>query len=181
MDVKRLLRLVLKRPVTVNKKPKPELVLTLYHPVIKSAKELFDDKCLVLPSGCWEWQGNLDRYGYGIFKLGNKSYKAHRYSYELYNGSFEQSFHVLHCCDNPKCVNPEHLFLGTNQDNIQDKVNKGRSKINNRRLTNDEKVNILKLLEVKSEKDVAKIFDVHISTISRLKKGLSSNKRQNHV
>jgi IS30 family transposase len=73
------------------------------------------------------------------------------------------------------------LFLGTNQDNIQDKISKGRSKINNRRLTNAEKVNILKLLEVKSKKDVAKTFNIHISTISRLKRSSIFDEQQNRV
>jgi hypothetical protein len=170
MNVKRLLRTVLKKPVAVSKKVKPELVLTLYQPTIKSIKDSFDSKWIAKESGCWEWQGKLDCYGYGVFKVGDKSYKAHRYSYELYKDSFDKSLHVLHRCDNPRCVNPDHLFLGTNRDNIQDKVNKGRSKITNCRLTNAEKVNILRLLEVKSKKEVAEIFNVHISTVSRLKK-----------
>lgn len=172
MDVKRLLRVILKKPVIADKKSKPELILIPYQPVVKSAKELFDSKWTVAKSGCWEWCGKLDLYGYGVFKLNNKSYKAHRYSYVLYHGAFDTKLHVLHRCDNPKCVNPDHLFLGTNQDNIADKVSKGRSKITQHRLTNDEKVHILKLLKVKSKKEVAGLFNIHISTVSRLKKGL---------
>jgi hypothetical protein len=178
--LKKLLNLIKKNKKVKNKVVKKELVLTSYEPVVQTVEEKFSSKILVVDD-CWEWQGKLDRYGYGVFKIGNQSYKAHRYSYELYNGTFDKHLHVLHKCDNPKCVNPAHLFLGTNQDNIQDKISKGRSKINNRRLTNAEKVNILKLLEVKSKKDVAKTFNIHISTISRLKRSSIFDEQQNRV
>lgn len=78
-------------------------------------------------NGCWEWCGSKDEKGYGLIPVGgNKSMRAHRYSYRLFNGSIKKGLHVLHKCDNPTCVNPKHLFLGTNNDNIQDKVSKNR-------------------------------------------------------
>ncbi len=81
-------------------------------------------------TGCWEWTGATTRGGYGHIrrKVGHKEWKmvkAHRVSYELYKGSIGD-FHVCHTCDTPKCVNPKHLFLGTNKDNTQDKMSKGR-------------------------------------------------------
>ena len=82
-------------------------------------------------TGCWEWTGYTNRkggYGHISKNVGykkQKNVKAHRLSYELYNGPIGL-LHVLHTCDNPKCVNPEHLFLGTNRDNMQDKMSKGR-------------------------------------------------------
>lgn len=75
---------------------------------------------------CWEWQANKDKDGYGFFWLNGKDVKAHRTSWEFSNGTIEGGLHVLHECDNPGFVNPNHLFLGTHQENMDDKNNKGR-------------------------------------------------------
>jgi len=77
-------------------------------------------------SKCWDWLGAISRKGYGQFKYTNTMKSPHRISYEFFNGPFSSALHVLHKCDNPKCVNPRHLFLGTNQDNVDDKMRKGR-------------------------------------------------------
>lgn len=74
---------------------------------------------------CWEWIGSFGGNGYG--KLGRgKNNLAHRISYELATGINPNELFVLHKCDNPKCVRPDHLFLGTQKDNMQDKVKKKR-------------------------------------------------------
>jgi hypothetical protein len=83
------------------------------------------------PYECWPWLGKA-RCGksmlYGQFWLNGKNATPHRISYQLANQGFDFTLHVLHKCDNPICVNPSHLFLGTNSDNIRDKMNKGRWK-----------------------------------------------------
>lgn len=80
--------------------------------------------------GCWEWIGAIrGNSGYGAIKVKGKTLSAHRYSYEMYVGPITNGLFVCHKCDNKKCVNPDHLFLGTNSDNMKDAYKKGRLKI----------------------------------------------------
>ena len=75
---------------------------------------------------CWEWLACKNPKGYGQFQYEKSIQQAHRVSYMINIGKIPDGLFVLHNCDNPSCVNPNHLFLGTNQDNVQDKVNKNR-------------------------------------------------------
>jgi len=75
--------------------------------------------------GCWLWVGLVDKDGYGRIRVSGKQARAHRYSYILHYG--ETDLWVLHRCDNPTCVRPDHLFLGTSQDNVADRTAKGRA------------------------------------------------------
>lgn len=77
-------------------------------------------------SDCWIWLLAKDKNGYGVAHKGRKNFRAHRVSYEAFIGYVPPHLYVLHRCDNPPCVNPDHLFLGTNQDNMDDMVLKGR-------------------------------------------------------
>lgn len=80
-------------------------------------------------SGCWLWTGTIVN-GYGTLTLNRKTgQKAHRTSYEAYKGEIPEGMHVLHKCDVRCCINPDHLFLGTNADNVADKVAKGRQAV----------------------------------------------------
>jgi hypothetical protein len=78
---------------------------------------------------CWEWVGGTNGYGYGAFKLNKRMEHAHRIAYIIQFGDFDQNLHVLHTCDNPPCVNPNHLFLGTQKDNMLDMISKGRNSV----------------------------------------------------
>lgn len=76
---------------------------------------------------CWEWRGTKPDGRYGHFSVGGKAIKAHRWIYALLNGEIADDLVVRHKCDNPACVNPGHLEIGTHADNAQDKVERGRS------------------------------------------------------
>lgn len=84
-------------------------------------------------SGCWHWTASsIGKAGHGQFRLGNRSIVASRMAWMLFVGEIPKddsaygTLHVCHRCDNPKCVNPDHLFLGTHNQNVQDKMQKGR-------------------------------------------------------
>jgi hypothetical protein len=79
--------------------------------------------------GCWEWQAQLNNKGYGLFRPCGTDPKvaAHRFSYRLAHRAIPDGKWVLHRCDNRKCVNPAHLFVGTHSDNMRDMFTKGRS------------------------------------------------------
>jgi hypothetical protein len=98
---------------------------------MKTLRERFEEKIeRVTESGCWVWMGASHVKGYGMVQMKNprRVTTAHRVAWELYCGTVAAGMHVLHSCDTPSCVNPNHLFLGTNDDNIRDMIKKKRDK-----------------------------------------------------
>jgi len=91
----------------------------------KNSDEFFENKILKTDA-CWIWQGTIMNSGYGELKYQGKTWGAHRYSYFKHYGDFDKNLFVCHHCDNKLCVNPGHLFLGTNQDNVNDMMKKNR-------------------------------------------------------
>jgi len=87
---------------------------------------LNDKKAITTPSGCVEWTGRKDKHGYGLYKIKGKRHLAHRVSYQQSKGDIPTGLLVCHTCDVRHCVNPDHLFLGTNMDNVKDMLNKNR-------------------------------------------------------
>jgi hypothetical protein len=123
---------------------------------------------------CWLWIGRIDQEGYGRLDKNNKGILAHRLSYELHNGLIPNGLDVLHTCDNPKCVNPEHLWIGTHTDNMRDMFAKGRRKIKKGEENNNAKLTKCQVLEIKRKykkgngATLAKEYNVSLTTISHI-------------
>ena len=126
-------------------------------------------------SGCWIWIGMMSRYGYGRLTLGAKTnHSAHRTSYELKHGPIPNGMLALHHCDVKCCVNPDHIFIGTQQDNMTDKVMKNRQARGEHhgmsRLTEDQAKEI-KFSNQKTS-DLAKKFNCSAVMIRQIRGGL---------
>lgn len=98
-------------------------------------------------NGCWIFLGCRDKWGYAQYGVKCKRHQAHRYSYELTHGPIPKGMLVRHSCDNPPCVNPEHLSLGTDADNRADSVSKGRHAWGER--SNQAKLTVAKVIEIR--------------------------------
>jgi predicted XRE-type DNA-binding protein len=93
----------------------------------KTVEERFWEKVKKVDVGCWEWQASVfQKNGYGQFRWNYKQWRAHRVAWTLVFGEIPSDLCVLHRCDNPRCVRPDHLFLGTHKDNAEDRERKGR-------------------------------------------------------
>ena len=149
-------------------------------------KELarFLSKIKINKNECWEWQGACCACGYGqvkIRRLHKTVLSAHRVSYEHFKGKIPKNLYVCHSCDNRKCVNPAHLFIGTHQENMNDMKKKGRAKSISRKgvknpsskLTEEDVRNIMKMLPLKNNKEIAELFNVTHSMISSIRCGAS--------
>jgi hypothetical protein len=130
-------------------------------------------------SGCWIWLGSVNEDGYGRVSWLRRNAHAHRVVYELLVGPIEAGKHLLHRCDNPCCVNPDHLFQGTPATNKADSVSKGRhvhgEKHPAAKLTDETAMQIL--LAHGKHRDIAKQFGIHHSMVS----GIKSRKQWKHL
>lgn len=144
--------------------------------------KLFFNKFLIGDSGsCWEWIAGKDWDGYGIFSTSKRYSRASRLMYAIVYGDIPNGMFVCHSCDNPSCVNPNHLFSGTPLDNMRDKVKKGRGSYlsgeshPNAKLSDRDIENIREMISSGkyTQSEIAKMYNVsfqHISDIKRNKK-----------
>lgn len=140
-------------------------------------ESLFDRiimRVVFTPDDCWEWQGGLS-HGYGRVGINNKTVSTHRAMYEILKGPIRQGMFLCHKCDNPKCCNPDHLFEGTQLDNMQDCKSKGRNKP-----PPNKKLNSLQVEEIRSlyvsgmgQKEIANKFNITQSNVSKIVTGAS--------
>lgn len=147
----------------------------------KLVSELFESKFTIpYPLGdklCWEWKAKISPFGYGQFATTKgKTWQAHRFSYQLYKGGIPKNMCVCHTCDNRRCVNPNHLWVGTRNDNIQDMIKKGRAYKADSEDNGSAKLNwdnVAKIRELYKTgnyfyRDLGKKFKVCESTIKRI-------------
>ena len=123
-------------------------------------------------SGCWLWTAHCMKSGYGFFRNLTRHELAHRVSYRLFNGQLDAR-DVMHKCDVPNCVNPEHLALGTRLENMQDAKRKGRMSIgqgHGRAKLTEEQVNLIKKSS-KLQREIAVEFGITQGHVSCLKSG----------
>lgn len=138
----------------------------------RSAQALIRERTIIDPeTGCWNWQGRKTR-GYGRLGFGGeKNLLASRFAYEAFVAVPPKHLNVCHRCDNPSCVNPDHLFVGTQADNVADMFAKRRDGKSGAKLSADEIAAIRSSSEQQSA--LARRYGVVPTTISNIRKGVS--------
>lgn len=146
----------------------------------KTDQDRFQEKIHISsPDDCWEWKAGRDKNGYGKFKLNGRSMRAPRIAYAWHHSVNVDSLDIVrHHCDNPPCCNPAHLYHGTTQDNVDDRMQRGRDasragKENGQaKLTNDQVMEIRRELTAgEIQRVLARKFNVCQATISKIARG----------
>lgn len=136
-------------------------------------KEAFESRYVVAKNGCWEWTGTKDKDGYGRLYWRGKQIRANRLSMELKTSyEVDKNLVVCHHCDNPSCVNPDHLFVGTIKENAQDALQKKRHYVgekNGRSKLTTEQVKVV-LSSGLNGQELANMFNVTRATINRIRR-----------
>ena len=135
------------------------------------------ERTVTTDSGCMEFQGCIQSNGYARATIKRRTDYAHRHIYRLVNGPIDDGLHVCHTCDNRRCINPSHLFLGTRLDNMQDARSKGRIANGNRlphTKLSKESISKIALLYAMGEKrmDIARDFGISIPYVSEVSNNL---------
>lgn len=138
-----------------------------------SLRERFFSRFVKLENGCWQWRAHTDKNGYGVLPGDRQNTRAHRLSYEIHNGQIPDGLIVCHHCDNPGCVNPDHLFVGTTKDNAQDALKKRRHYVgekNGRSKLTEENVKEILHSNLNGQQ-LADKFDVTRHTVNNVRRG----------
>lgn len=130
--------------------------------------------------GCWLWNGAVGSDGYGRIRRKGTTHSAHRYAYFLFKGEVPEGLCVLHACDEPRCVNPTHLFVGTKKDNSRDMLAKGRHTTPLPHLKRKDVDEIRKRLRTgESKTAIAEEFGICRSTVQDIERGATWNREEN--
>ncbi len=144
-------------------------------------KNRFENKFEKIENGCWLWLASTFHNGYGQFQFEGRPQHASRVSYVLYKDEIPNGLFVCHTCDNPLCVNPEHLFLGTHKDNMQDKIKKGRHVSSIGENNGKSKLTENDVRDIRQSKESAKILAEKYSINSDYVYLIKNRKRWKHV
>lgn len=149
----------------------------------KQIKNFWNKVDIQGPDECWPWQAYINDTGYGCVGVGCKVYLAHRIAWEITYGPIPESLFCCHKCDNPACINPGHMFLGTHQDNMTDKSLKDRARkgISNTKitgskhklskLTEEQVLEIRRLYALEShilQREIGILFNISDKTVSQI-------------
>lgn len=127
-------------------------------------KKILKNKYKKDSNGCWIWQKSKNEKGYGRIQVKGKMWAAHRLSFTLSKGNILKGMVVCHSCDNPSCINPDHLWLGTMGENMLDMMKKGRGRIS--KLSDEDKSKIVSLTSAGySKEDIARQFDTSLGVV----------------
>lgn len=137
---------------------------------ISGTKLRFDDCYVADPSGCLIWKRGLDTHGYGQFIVEGRCRLAHRYAFERVHGPIPDGMCACHSCDNRRCVNVAHMFLGSNADNVRDAAMKGRKAM---KLSPADVLKIRAIGKHRSQESVARSFGVTRRSIGMILRGTS--------
>lgn len=145
-------------------------------------QDRLEAKSIPIPHcGCWIWISEMSSSGYGRLRIANSSRSAHRVAWEAYRGSIPHGMHVLHTCDIPSCINPDHLWLGTHAENMRDMSQKQRCGNQRGELNNNTKLTSEQVLLIRSDprsqRVIALVYNVSKSSISDIK----SHRRWGHL
>ena len=156
------------RGIPMDGNPKPTLL------------ERIMAKVTVIPDGCWLWTGARagmrPNHLYGYINIDGRLHRVHRVLWEINRGLSLGTLHLLHRCDNPLCVNPDHTFPGTHQDNMDDMIAKGRDRhphgeVNHSRLTEQAVLQILGADSQDTHASLGRQYHVHPQTIKNIREG----------
>lgn len=143
-----------------------------------TSEEYLSQRTSICENGCWLWTKGKDRDGYGqcqsaLCARQLKVTRAHQLAWATINGLIPSGMFVCHRCDNPSCINPEHLFIGTALDNNQDMIRKGRSRPGkgNTKLSKEQRVEIFRLKGTATSFIIAKQFGISFSRVCQIWRG----------